>query len=202
MNSAMARLVLTLSIGISLSYFAQEPDFLNYFNAKQVGNEVLLSFELKSGEICLGINIERRVGQENYQSVGAIDGVCGSPDVPEAYTFRDEFPVLGALNVYRLSLGGLGVTETKEIFLVDLQDRGYTLLPAQNGNPARLYFRNDFSDEVTLYFYDLKGHVLYQSQTTEIFVDLPAHLPKQQIIVFHLVVLSSKKSLKGKLMVG
>ncbi len=196
-----ANTFLVFSVFFASFFYAQNSEFLNYFSAKQIGNETLLSFELKSGATCLGINIEKRVGQQNFQSIGLIDGVCGSPDVPEAYTFRDHTPVLGARNVYRLSLGGLGSTESIEILIVDLQHSGYTLLPAQNGNPARLYFRNDLSDQVSITFYDLMGHVIYETKTLEMFVDLPEHLPKQQIVVFNLLVISSKKSLRGKVMV-
>lgn len=201
MTKIKTSLFYVLLVFFTFTAHGQESEFLNYFNAKQIGNETLLSFELKSGATCLGIVIERRIGQENFQSIGLIDGVCGSPDVPEAYTFRDDMPMLGANNVYRLALGGLGASGSIEILIVDLENGGYTLQLAQGENPARLYFRNDLSDQVMLTFYDLLGHVLYETKTNEMYVDLPTHLPIQQIIVFHLLLLDSKKSLKGKLMV-
>lgn len=55
---------------ISLSNILRASDHLNYLNAQIIGQTVVLNFEMRTGAICFGIQIERRDAEINFQQIG------------------------------------------------------------------------------------------------------------------------------------
>jgi hypothetical protein len=173
-------------------------EHLNYFDLQQLGERVVLSFELKSGAICNGIQIQRRIGNQNFQTIGIIDGVCGSPDVPEAYTFTDNEPILDELNVYRLVLNGIGVSEPVEILVVSYGESGYKFIPSSSLEGPKLYFRNDFSDVVRIVLFDAVGKEIRTFETSENVLSFGPDIPTNEIILFIISNAALNRVLRGK----
>lgn len=126
--------VLCLSVlivfGLSSCLFGQPGNsVLSSFTVQQIGAHVRADFGILGGASCFGAELQRSVdGEQSWQTVASISGVCGGSEFTEYYTFNDTSPVHGTSNVYRLELGGVGRTMTREVFFTRL-DNGILLWP-------------------------------------------------------------------------
>ena len=78
---------------------------LNYFFVNQQNQNIVLSWEVKQGSTCNGMQIERSSDSVNYLFIGEIDGICGSGAVAQKFEFTDINPVPFKKNYYRLVAG-------------------------------------------------------------------------------------------------
>lgn len=65
---------------------------------------------------------------EEFEEIGNIEGVCGSADRDEEYSFLDEEPLIGEESRYRLLLGASGYTDEVSIVFFDFDSNGYVML--------------------------------------------------------------------------
>lgn len=128
-------------------------------------NDVLVRFELKSGNICTGITIERSTDGINFSSAGIIQGVCGNSSVAVAYQFLDENPVLNSFNYYRIIPGLATPTRPVSVFVVDFNTNGYYLYPNPVENQVKIFFKNTSNEEANLYLINSSGQILLSDQT-------------------------------------
>ena len=96
---------------------------LSSFTVQQIGDFVRADFGILGGASCFGAELQRSTdGEQSWQTVASISGVCGGSEFTEYYTFNDYTPLHGMQNVYRLELGGVGRTLTREVFFTVLDD--------------------------------------------------------------------------------
>jgi hypothetical protein len=177
---------------------AQETNALSYFYAKQIGDSVVLSFELRAGNTCNGIGVQRRVEEENLDYIGFISGVCGSEDYAAAYVFIDDNPIKNKRLFYRLFLGDLGVSHEIEVFVPDYLSDGYVLAIEPNSNLWAIYFRNPLDVDVELYIYSSSGKQVSTIITTSNYFLLPDYLLVSELYYFRISVRGRETQIFGK----
>ena len=108
---------------ISLGYAQTGNSILSSFTVQQIGDFVRADFGILGGASCFGAELQRSTdGENSWETVASISGVCGGSEFTEYYTFNDYTPLHGMQNVYRLELGGVGRTLTREVFFTVLDD--------------------------------------------------------------------------------
>ena len=151
---SMRTFLLSIGILLSTSSLAQHP-FMSRFTATIVGDGIYLEWTLTAGNTCQGIRIERAAPGEAFKEVGNIEGICGSIDRDEDFTFLDNTPIGGIQNRYRLLLGLSGYTEEISIQYFNVGEEGFLLAQSEDG--IRLISdRNDLVNK-ELALYDSKG---------------------------------------------
>jgi hypothetical protein len=177
---------------------AQGNNALSYFYAKQVGDSVVLNIELRAGNTCNGIGIQRRVEDENLDYIGFISGVCGSEDYAVAYVFIDDNPIKNKRLFYRLFLGDLGVSNEIEVFVPDYLCDGYVLAIEPNANLWAIYFRNPLDVEVKLHLYSSTGQQVITMLTSSNYFLLPDYLLVRELYFFRISIRGRETQIFGK----
>jgi hypothetical protein len=124
---------------------------------------VVLKWTMKPGNTCFGIGIYRSENKTDFEEIGIIGGVCGSPDQPVNYTFVDSFPIKNNPSYYRLVLGLLGESQILEIIYYDLEDKKAIIFPNPVTRYSSIIFKNEKEEESILYIYDAQGRFIYKS---------------------------------------
>ena len=154
----ITRLLTTILVFGSISLFSQTPHpILRYFNATIVGDEVRLNWVITGGETCSGIIIQRSTDGQFFETIGKIDGICGSPDVDVPYVFMDESPAENQQNTYRLELGTQGYSDVRTVEYVPLNDDGFNVRYNIVSRSATIYLQNDLNDRVDFVLYAING---------------------------------------------
>lgn len=93
--------------GISTLH-AQQLPYLNTFSATETNGQVYLNWIIASGNTCDGVRVYRSADGIEYNQIGDIGGICGSPYSAVSYEFWDTMPLLNRISYYKLELGNLG----------------------------------------------------------------------------------------------
>jgi hypothetical protein len=133
---------------------------LQSFSAGTKSGKVYLDFEMHSGITCNGISIMHSIDKINFNKIGEISGTCGSKIESVHYLFEHADPVLNKINYYRLSLGGIGYSDTISIEVFNFKN-AYLLRPNPIQRIGTIYFDNDNNK--------IKSLILYNAQTRDIF---------------------------------
>lgn len=119
---------------------AQEP--LVAYAASSFKDGVLISFTMRGGFSCNGINIERSEDSVSFSVIGDIEGICGSPDFDVAFTFTDASPLPNRTNYYRLDMKQLGYSPVMSVFYTKLNTEGVLVFPNPCIEQCKLFFDN------------------------------------------------------------
>jgi hypothetical protein len=151
-------MVLLITAGNAYAQFE-----LNYFFANQFNNKVELSWEVKQGSTCNGMQIERSTDSVNYSFIGEIPGVCGSTASAQKFQFTDISPMPFQKNYYRI-IAGTGERFYKSVFFSYVKE-SFVMVP----NPVRItdmvYFEPNQTFIVT--FYQLTGQIIQTSTVSQ-----------------------------------
>jgi len=188
-----------LLLGLNVEFQAQEDNIVSYFYGKHIGESVVLNFEMRAGNSCFGIQIERRSGNNNFAQIGVISGVCGNEDYPEQYVFIDDAPIKNTLLFYRLIFNGLGISQELEILVPNYLEAGYTVALDPNTNQLALYFRNPLEVEVDLVVHDTFGRVVYELSTNQNYFLLSEIPLNNALFFFRIFSKDGKDEINGKL---
>lgn len=161
----MRILLLTYLLIGTVSVLAQNDTILSKFNANVVGDKVLLTWRIKAGNTCNGIDVYRSTDSLNYTLIGSVEGICGNVSFPTDYEYFDVSPVENSKNYYRLGLGGNGFSEVIPIWYFDFSESDHFLSPNPVMENATLRFKNDSGLEVELIIYDMKGQEYFREKT-------------------------------------
>jgi len=156
--------VLLLLFSIPLVSQAHHP-ILRNFDAHVFDNKIRLSWMITAGNTCSGIRIQRSDNNLYFETIGEIDGVCGSPDTNIPYVFLDSMPLPGQINYYRLELGAQGFSKSLAIEYVPLNNKGFNLRYNQTGQLVTVYFENDGYDVVAYRLYSSSGQLITNNST-------------------------------------
>ena len=158
--------MLTFLICIALFGSETEKYALNYFTVDRGKQTISLSWELQAGFECYGITVERRTGDEDFKTIGAIKGYCGSQTEPEAYNFVDNNPVAGTENHYRLILGKES-TQVRSIFYFGEQHEAVRPYPNPSPNGIwTLRFEPIPTEALNITLRNTQGQVVYTHHLT------------------------------------
>lgn len=172
---------------------------LDYFNATENKSEVLLKWAISKGETCNGILITRSTDSLNFEAIGQIEGVCGSPDFQQPYTFVDTSPLQNTKAYYRLELGISDFSVIISIEVISKNERGYQVRPQPMQNNGRIYFDNSEGKEWNLKVLNTNTQVFFETKTTGDFIELNTSGWPPGLFVF--ILSSGSKNIQGKLII-
>lgn len=151
-----------LLLGVISQVYAQAGNaILSSFTVQQIGDLIRADFGILGGASCFGAELQRSTdGENSWETVASISGVCGGSEFTEYYTFNDYTPQHGVQNAYRLELGGVGRTMTREVFFTVLDD-------------GILVWPNPVHDQLNIRWEGLptKRHRVVVSDSRGIFID-------------------------------
>lgn len=147
---------------------AQDSVLLENFSATALNGKVYLSWVIRAGSTCNGIQIERKTGGiAGFVQIGEIPGICGSSAAPQPYSFTDEHPENNNTNTYRLNLGGLAYSEERSLLLNQIGNGLYSFRPSPASDFSCLYFDNDAHNERSLEIFSLDGCRVWKERGKE-----------------------------------
>jgi len=155
------RYLLLFFLFVSSVLKAQETESLDAINALENNSKVYLRWTMKSGNTCNGIRIYRSLDSINFNTIGQINGICGSSTESISYDFIDESPALNAVNYYTIELGSLGFSKVISVEVLDFKS-GILVRPQPSQTNVELVFKNELSDVYSIQIYNLQGKVLLE----------------------------------------
>jgi len=161
------KLLIFFTLIITSPHFAQTPHpIVRYLNIDMVNDQVRLSWVISGGNTCSGIIIQRSIDGQFFETIGEIDGICGSPDVDVPYVFLDPNPVSNKSNYYRLELGTQGYSTPVVIEFVPLNNEGYSVTYDMVSRVATVYFENDSNENASYRLISISGRLVYENNTS------------------------------------
>jgi hypothetical protein len=162
--------IFRIGLGIALFLFAmelkaQDHPILSYFKAEVYGNQVVLTWNISSGNNCNGITIYHSSDSINYSEIGNIPGICGALDEDEPYRFTDENPTENKLNYYKLKLGNQGFTTPLAILYYETQESGFVFFPNPSSDEISV-FVNGYYQNSSIVIYDASGKKVIEQNVT------------------------------------
>ena len=159
---AFLTILFLLFSGVSV---AQNEDVIESFTATEFNGKVLLTWSVKKGNTCNGVDILHLIDSVNFTKIGSIEGICGSSSASIPYDFTHLHPKKNAINYYRLSLGGVGFSKIVGAEVLDLSGANYQLRPNPVTDFSELFFANESAQLNVLNVYSSEGVNVYQTQT-------------------------------------
>lgn|SRR5574343_2224 len=182
------------------SVFSQE-SILGAFSAEHVSGKVLLSWTIKGGNTCNGIDVFRSTDSISYSKIGDIEGVCGNLGYPVNYTFTDDNPVPNKINYYRLELGASETTYPLAVEVIDVGLLDYYLKQNPIIIESPVYFRNSNNSESEMVIYDNSGIQIKRMQTNLDFFMIEAFEFQSGMYFFTISSASSESLIPGRFIV-
>lgn len=168
--------------------FPQEADqFIDDFFAVQQDEEVYLRWTILAGNTCDGTRIERSEDGISYYEIGEIPGVCGSSEKPIIYDFTDTAPLKNRINYYRLQLGFLGITSTKQVDYFFPGEQGYSIHPNPFSDEATFIFNNPDEKGTQLHIHNITGQLVTSHITSGYKIHLTRELFLNGTYIFRLI---------------
>lgn len=152
----MRTVSLLFLVSAYLGASAQHP-FLSRFSATVIDDGVFLEWTISKGNRCNGTQIERALIDEEFIEVGGIEGVCGSVEEPEDFSFLDTRPISGNESRYRLLLGQSGYTQEVSVTYFNLGDDGFLLFYDSISGLLNIVSDNRSSSLKDVCLFDLEG---------------------------------------------
>lgn len=160
-------ILLVIFFSGSILIQAQNPPMLLSFEVNRFQNQVVVTWEIESGNLCSGVQVEHSSDSINFTSIYDYPGICGSSTANERYTFSHTNPISNAKNYYRINLGTNGISDVLSITFVKVEEDGYALFPMPVELSSKIYFSNDNNATVAISIYNSSGAIAYQSKPTK-----------------------------------
>lgn len=171
------------------------------FVTVQFEGKVQMSWVIQSGNTCDGIRVFRSLDGINYEQIGSIPGICGSPYASIAYDFTDTSPLLNQLNYYKLELGNLGFSRVVRMFVVDLTKKAYQIIPHPAVETTKIYIDNPLQKDYELVLRDAGGKIVGTAATNSSFFELYVNGLPNGVYIFSISNAEEQKIINGKLVV-
>ena len=175
---------------------------LEKFSAEHISGKVFLSWTVKSGQTCNGIRIYRSDDSLSYTEIGDIQGVCGNLGYSVDYTFQDNDPIKNKINYYRLDLGGVELTYSIAVDVIDVGQNDYYLKANPLVDQTKLYFRNSSQQLTVLTIINQNGQIIGTKETTTDYFTLNSSDYLSGFYFFTLSNTNADKNISGKFMVS
>ncbi len=179
---------------------AQNPPMLLSFEVNRFQNELLVTWEIESGNLCTGLKVEHSSDSINFTSIYEYPGICGSSSANERYSFSHKNPNANARNYYRINLNTNGVSAILGITFIKLEESGYALFPMPIESGSKLYFSNENNGTADIAIFNSSGAVVLNLEglkTNELSLD-KINLP---LGVYHFKIMVADRKIEGKFIV-
>ena len=186
---------------LSFTAFSQVT-ILEKFSAEHISGKVFLSWTVKSGQTCNGIRIYRSDDSLSYTEIGDIQGVCGNLGYSVDCTFQDNDPIKNKINYYRLDLGGVELTYSIAVDVIDVGQNDYYLKANPLVDQTKLYFRNSSQQLTVLTIINQNGQIIGKKETTADYFTLNSNDYLSGFYFFTLSNTNADKNISGKFMVS
>lgn len=163
----IASILLFMLIGFTS--LSQNEDVINDFSASELNGKVLLTFAIKQGNTCNGVDIFHSIDSVDFTKIGSIQGICGSSQAQIEYDFTHLYPEKNEINYYKLSLGGIGFSWIVSAEVIGLGANSALLRPNPISEGSELFFNNETNALLTLNVYSSAGTLVKLEQTTSEF---------------------------------
>jgi len=180
---------------------AQELPYLNTFSASETNGKVYLHWIISSGNTCDGVRVFRSSDGVQYNQIGEISGICGSPYSDVSYEYWDTLPLLNTTSYYKLELGNLGFSLVETLQIYDFSIQSYQLVPHPFSTGGTITFKNPSFEMARLRIFNLHGHLVLEDEQNDNKFQIPVGILKAGIYVFEIVTSERKFLAKGKLIV-
>lgn len=171
------------------------------FITVQFEGKVQMSWVIESGNTCDGIRVFRSQDGINFEQIGSIPGICGSPYASIAYEFTDNSPLLNQLNYYKLELGNLGFSRVVRMFVIDLTQKAYQIIPHPAVETTKIYIDNPLQKEYELVLRDAGGKIIKTAATNASYFELYVNDLTNGMYIFSISNVEEQKIINGKLVV-
>lgn len=183
------------------SAFGQTEILVDNFSLMENDGEVMLTWVIKQGSLCYGVEIERSLDGENFEQVGRISGVCGNLDSPVRQDYVDTRPVLNRVNYYRLHSGDYIISPVIEIEVINLGNGGYVIKPNPIINSGQIYFDNPKHETFDLSLINQSGLKVFEAESFQEYFLVDGKSIPPGIYYFLIVKRGDASFIKGKLIV-
>lgn len=161
-------------LGVQMSFVSGQ--IYENFKLQRVNDNVYISWNIKKGISCNGIEIQRSTDSVKYHKIHDIQGICGDPTQKVFYNYTDTSAVINQRNYYRLKLGAIDLSEVKTIDLPEKNGQSITIFP----NPTKGELQINFS-EINKYrnltITALDGKIYHQQELQNSLIEI-IQLPK------------------------
>jgi len=193
-------LLLLLLVRCAAGTSAQSVVALDDFSALENDGYVYLSWTLRAGSTCNGIQILRSVDSLTFTQVGEIPGVCGSNSSAQRYSFVDSFPAVNRNNYYRLELGGIGISETIIVRVIGYAESAVVVFPNPMPGRAELCSRRTGTVEEKVEVTDSFGRTCWSGSSAESCVEIDLTQLPDGLYYFSVIGRGGQKLSRGKLL--
>lgn len=154
---------LLLSAAFSLAQESEHP-FIESFTLTMQDGRVLVDWVMKGGTSCDGSEVERSLNGVDFVRVHRIEGICGDPSVPVAFSWADDDPVELSTMHYRIVFGSQGRSSTKAVSFDQLVRSEQRFFPSPANSTATLLLKVPASAQVDLLIADAAGRVMLRRE--------------------------------------
>ena len=187
---------------IPMMGLAQSPHpILNSLEAYKQPNGVLVRWVIAGGGQCQGTTIYRSLDEINFEQIGHIDGICGSTDAEETYSFFDSIPRPNTYNHYRLEMGFQGFTTIVTVFFEDFGNSNYSLFTDHPTETFKILYSNDPKNRAVLNVYDRMGNSVYTDSSTNSDIQFQTSGWRSGVYIFRITGVS-EADIHGKFYIG
>ncbi|MEA3445653.1 MAG: hypothetical protein U9R19_13115, partial [Bacteroidota bacterium] len=144
---------------------AQLDSVLVRFNAFVDDGNIRLAWTIKGGFQCGGTIIQHSGDSINFENIGSIPGICGSPFYDESYSFDDLHPVLNSVNYYRIDMIGLGISKIISQDLFDFSENQVLIIPNPIVSEGQIVFENIAAETCNIKYFHSSGKTVYSENT-------------------------------------
>ncbi len=183
------------------SLHAQQLPYLNTFSATEANGKVYLNWVIASGNTCDGVRVFRSADGIQFDQIGEIAGICGSPYSAVSYEFWDTLPLLNRKSAYRLELGNLGFSSVEVLVVYDFSKQSYQLIPHPFAQGGTIAFENPSFEMARLRIFSLNGLIMWEDEQNTSTFQIPDAYLKAGIYVFEIVSSGKNIRAKGKVLV-
>lgn len=169
------RKLLSFSLALTAALYiqAQDSTVLENYEVYEVNGNTQLTATIKSGVTCLGINFLRSEDSTlNFQTIGEIQGVCGSSTESIRYDYTDMNPPKNKTLYYKIQMGGLGYSNVLSIRIIDSGEEAYLLTPNPCIDNCLIHFKNELRQSNRLRLFNKNGIQLALLETSDNFFEI------------------------------
>lgn len=150
----------------------QGHNMLVRFNAIADDDRIIVNWTIARNQSCIGIGIFRSSDGINYVKIGEIQGICGSTDEDQPFTYIDENPFVNSYNYYKLELGFNGQSQASDpVYFFSLVDNASRAFPNPTKEYSYIYFSNPSNLPYNLWVYSSESELVsHQSTNQEFFI--------------------------------
>ncbi|MDN5350278.1 MAG: hypothetical protein PWQ54_1674 [Bacteroidales bacterium] len=192
---------LLVSLMVTSFLHAQPLPYLNTFSATEANGKVYLNWVIASGNTCDGVRVFRSADGINFDQIGEISGICGSPYSAVSYEFWDTLPLLNTTSYYKLELGNLGFSLVESLKVFDFSVKNYQIIPHPFARGGTIAFENPSFEIARIRIFNLNGRLMWEDEQNGREFQISAGSLKAGLYLFEIVLSGKIVKARGRLLV-